>query len=77
MAIITCFISPIYGNLSDTKNRKLPIVLTISSAIITRLIITIGSIFRDTKTCWILYILENIVNGFGGGTLILISYVYL
>ncbi|CAF0718919.1 unnamed protein product [Adineta ricciae] len=45
-SIIACILSPIYGSLSDTKNRKLPIVLTIFA---------------------------NIVNGFGGGALILIS----
>ncbi|CAF2832718.1 unnamed protein product [Rotaria sp. Silwood2] len=72
-AIIACFISPIYGSLSDTKNRKLPIVLTISNVIITGLIITIENIFRGTKTCLVLYILANIVNGFSGGTLILTS----
>jgi MFS family permease len=72
-AIIACFISPIYGSLSDTKNRKLPIILTISNAIITGLIVTIGSVFRGTETCLLLFILANIVNGFGGGSLILIS----
>jgi MFS family permease len=72
-AVVACIISPIYGSLSDTKNRKLPIVLTISNAIITGLLITIGSVFRGTKTCLLLYILANIVNGFGGGSLILIS----
>ncbi|CAF5142652.1 unnamed protein product [Rotaria sp. Silwood1] len=72
-AIIACFISPIYGSLSDTKNRKLPIILTISNAIITGLVITIGSIFRGTKTSLLLYIFANIINGFGGGTLILLS----
>jgi len=72
-AIIACFISPIYGSLSDTKNRRFPIVLTISNAIITGLIITIGSIFRGTKTCLLFFILANIINGFGGGSLVLIS----
>ena len=72
-AIIACFISPIYGSLSDTKNRKLPIILTISNAIITGLIITIGSVFQGTKTCLLFYIFANIVNGFGGGSLVLIS----
>jgi len=67
------FISPIYGSLSDTKDRKLPIILTISNAIITGLIITIESVYQGTKTCLSLYILANIVNGFGGGSLILIS----
>ncbi|CAF4955367.1 unnamed protein product, partial [Rotaria sp. Silwood1] len=71
--IIACFISPIYGSLSDTKNRKLPIILTISNAIITGVIITIGSIFRGTKTSLLLYIIASIINGFGGGTLILLS----
>jgi MFS family permease len=75
-AIIACFVSPIFGSLSDTKNRKLPIVLTIINAIITGIIVTIGGIFQGTKTCLILYLLANIVNGFGGGSLILISYVY-
>jgi len=72
-AIIACLISPFYGSLSDTKTRKLPIILTISSAIITGLIITIGSVFRGTKTCLYFYILANIVNGFGGGSFILTS----
>ncbi|CAF4038002.1 unnamed protein product [Rotaria sp. Silwood2] len=72
-AIIACFISPIYGSLSDTKNRKLPIILTISNAIITGLVITIGSIFRGTKTSLLLYIFANVINGFGGGSLILLS----
>ncbi|CAF0804764.1 unnamed protein product [Rotaria sordida] len=72
-AIIACFISPIYGSLSDTKNRKLPIMLTILNAIITGLIITIGSIFRGTKTSLLIYIFANIINGFGGGTLLLLS----
>jgi len=69
-AIVAIFISPIYGSLSDTKDRKLPIILTISNAIITGLIITIGSVYQGTKTCLLLYILANIVNGFGGGSLI-------
>lgn len=72
-SIIACFISPIFGSLSDIKNRKFPIVLTILNAIITGLIITIGSIFQGTKICLFLYLLSNIVNGFGGGSLILIS----
>lgn len=72
-AIIACFISPIYGSLSDTKNRKLPIILTISNAIVTGLIITIASIYKGTQLCLILYLVANIVNGFGGGALILIS----
>ncbi|CAF0996441.1 unnamed protein product [Rotaria sordida] len=72
-AIIACFISPIYGSLSDTKNRKFPIILTICNAILTGLIITIASIYQGTRLCLILYIVANIVNGFGGGTLILIS----
>jgi len=72
-AIIACIISPIYGSLSDTKNRKLPIVLTICNAIITGLIITVGSIYKGTQLCLILYLVANIVNGFGGGALILIS----
>jgi MFS family permease len=76
-AIVSCFFSPIFGSLSDTKNRKLPIVLTILNAILTGLIVTIGSLFQGTKTCLILYLLANIVNGFGGGSLILISYVYI
>ena len=59
------------------ENRKLPIVLTISNATKTRLIIIIGNLFQDTKTCLVLYILANIVNGFDEGILILISYVYL
>jgi MFS family permease len=75
-AIIACFISPIYGSLSDTKNRQLPIILTILNAIITGLIITVGSVFQGTKTCLVLYMLANIFNGFGGGSLVLISYVY-
>lgn len=54
------------------KNRKLPIILTISNAIITGLIITVASTFRGTKTCLLLSILANIVNGFDGGSLILI-----
>jgi len=72
-AIIACIISPIYGSLSDTKNRKLPIVLTICNAIITGLIITVGSIYKGTQLCLILYLVANIVHGFGGGALILIS----
>ncbi|UJR38328.1 hypothetical protein I4U23_030998 [Adineta vaga] len=72
-SIIACFISPIYGSLSDTKNRKLPIVLTICNAIVTGLIITIASIHQGTQLCLILYLIANIVNGFGGGALILIS----
>ncbi|CAF1464668.1 unnamed protein product [Adineta steineri] len=72
-AIVACFVSPIYGSLSDTKNRKLPIVLTVSNAIITGLIITIGSAYQGTKICLLFYILANIVNGFGGGSLTLIS----
>ena len=75
-AIVACFISPIYGSLSDRKNRKLPIIITISNAIITGLLITIGSSFQDTKIILLFYILANILNGFGGGSLILISYVY-
>ena len=74
-AIVACIISPIYGSLSDTKNRKLPIVLTICNAIATGVIITIASIFQGSKTTLFLYILANIVNGFGGGSLILISSV--
>jgi MFS family permease len=72
-AIIACIISSIYGSLSDTKNRKLPIVLTICNAILTGLIITITSIYQGTQLCLILYLVANIVNGFGGGALILIS----
>jgi len=72
-AIIACIVSPIYGSLSDTKNRKLPIVLTICNAIVTGLIVTIGSVFQGTEMCLILYVVANIVNGFGGGALILIS----
>jgi MFS family permease len=71
--IAAFFISPIYGSLSDTKDRKWPTILTISNAIITGLIITIGSVYQRTKTCLWLHILANIVNGFGGGSLILIS----
>ncbi len=74
-AIIACFFSPIFGSLSDTKNRKLPIILTIINAILTGVIVTIGSVFQGTKLCLILYLVANIVNGFGGGSLILISYV--
>jgi MFS family permease len=72
-SIIACIISPIYGSLSDTKNRKLPIILTICNAILTGLLITIGSIYQGTQLCLILYLVANIVNGFGGGALILIS----
>ncbi|CAF4653003.1 unnamed protein product [Rotaria sp. Silwood1] len=72
-AIIASFISPIYGSLSDTKNRKLPIILTICNAILTGLIITIASVYQGTRLCLILYLVANIVNGFGGGTLVLIS----
>ncbi|UJR07816.1 hypothetical protein I4U23_012099 [Adineta vaga] len=72
-SIVACFISPIYGSISDTKNRKIPIVLTISNAIITGLVITVGSVYQGTKTCLIFYILANIINGFGGGSLILLS----
>ena len=72
-AIIACIVSPIYGSLSDTKNRKLPIILTLCNAILTGLIVTIGSIYQGTQLCLILYLVANIVNGFGGGTLILIS----
>lgn len=72
-AIIACFISPIYGSLSDTKNRKLPIILTVSNAILTGLVITIGSVFRGTKTSLQLYIIANVINGFGGGSLVLLS----
>ncbi|CAF3135705.1 unnamed protein product [Rotaria socialis] len=72
-AIIACIISPVYGSLSDTKNRKLPIILTICNAILTGLIITIASVYQGTKLCLILYIVANIINGFGGGALILIS----
>jgi MFS family permease len=72
-AIIACIMSPIYGSLSDTKNRKLPIVLTIGNAIITGLIVTIGSVYQGTQLCLILYLVSNIINGFGGGALILIS----
>lgn len=72
-AIIATVISPVFGSLSDTKNRKLPIVLTICNAIVTGLIITIASIYQGTQLCLILYIIANIVNGFGGGVLILIS----
>jgi MFS family permease len=72
-AIIACFISPIYGSLSDTKNRKLPIVLTICNAILTGLIITIASVYQGSQLCLILYLVANVVNGFGGGALILIS----
>jgi MFS family permease len=72
-AIIACIMSPIYGSLSDTKNRKLPIVLTICNAVLTGLIITIASVFQGTQLCLILYLVANIVNGFGGGALILIS----
>lgn len=74
-AIIATFISPIYGSLSDRMNRKLPIILTVCNAIVTGLLITIGSVFRGTKTCLLFYILSNVINGFGGGSLILISYV--
>ena len=74
-ALIATLISPIYGSLSDRTNRKLPIILTISNAILTGILITIGSFFRGTKTCLIFYILSNVVNGFGGGSLILISFV--
>ncbi|CAF2667137.1 unnamed protein product [Rotaria sp. Silwood2] len=72
-AIIASFISPIYGSLSDTKNRKLPIILTICNAILTGLIITIASVYQGTRLCLILYLVANIVNGFGGGALILIA----
>ena len=72
-SIIACIMSPIYGSLSDTKNRKLPIILTISNAIVTGLLITIGSIFQGTTTCLLFYVLANVVNGFGGGSLMLIS----
>ena len=72
-AIIACIISPIYGSLSDTKNRKLPIILTICNAILTGLIITLASVYQGTQLCLILFLVANIVNGFGGGALILIS----
>lgn len=72
-ALIACFISPIFGSLSDMKNRKYPIILTISNAILTGLIITIGSVFQGDRISLYLYLLANIVNGFGGGSLILIS----
>ncbi|CAF1066597.1 unnamed protein product [Adineta ricciae] len=72
-AIVACFISPFYGSLSDIKNRKIPIVLTISNGIITGLIITIGSVYQGTKICLLFYIFANIVSGFGGGSLLLIS----
>ncbi|CAF0847384.1 unnamed protein product [Adineta steineri] len=72
-SIIACFMSPIFGSLSDTKNRKLPIVLTIGNAILTGLIITIASVYQGTQLCLILYLVANVVNGFGGGALILIS----
>jgi MFS family permease len=72
-SIIASIVSPIYGSLSDTKNRKLPIILTICNAIVTGLIITIASIYKGTQLCLILYLVANIVNGFGGGALILIS----
>ena len=72
-ALISCFASPILGSLSDMKNRKYPIVLTISNAILTGLIITIGSIFQGRQIALYLYLTANIVNGFGGGSLILIS----
>ena len=74
-AIVASIMSPIYGSLSDTKNRKLPIVLTICNAIVTGLIIIVGSVYQGTQLCLILYIVANVVNGFGGGALILISYV--
>ena len=72
-AIIACIVSPIYGSLSDTKNRKLPIILALCNAILTGLIITVGSIYQGTQLCLILYLVANIVNGFGGGALILVS----
>ena len=72
-SIIACIMSPIYGSLSDTRNRKLPIILTISNAIVTGLLITVGSIFQGTTTCLLFYVLANVVNGFGGGSLMLIS----
>ncbi|CAF1163730.1 unnamed protein product [Adineta ricciae] len=72
-SIIACILSPIYGSLSDTKNRKLPIVLTICNAVVTGLIIMVASIYQGTQLCLILYLVANIVNGFGGGALILIS----
>lgn len=72
-AIIACIVSPIYGSLSDTKNRKLPIILTICNAIITGLVITIASVYQGKQICLILYLLANVINGFGGGALILIS----
>ncbi|CAF4461001.1 unnamed protein product, partial [Adineta steineri] len=39
----------------------------------TGLIITIGSAYQGTKICLLFYILANIINGFGGGSLTLIS----
>jgi MFS family permease len=72
-AIVASIVSPIYGSLSDTKNRKLPIVLTTCNAIITGVIVTIASIYQGTHLCLYLYLLANVVNGFGGGALILIS----
>ena len=72
-AVIACLISPIYGSLSDRTNRKLPIVLTIGNAIVTGTIITVGSVFEGTQTCLIFYLVANVLNGFGGGALILIS----
>lgn len=72
-SIIACIVSPLYGSLSDTKNRKLPIVLTICNAILTGLVITLASVYQGTQLCLILYLVANVVNGFGGGALILIS----
>lgn len=72
-ALIAGVVSPIYGSLSDTKNRKMPIVLTISNALVTGLVITVGSVYKGTVTCLIFYVLANVINGFGGGSLLLIS----
>ena len=60
-AMISTCVSPIYGSLSDRNNRKLPIVLTVCNAILTGILITIGSFFRGTRTCLLFYILSNVV----------------
>ncbi|CAF4270263.1 unnamed protein product [Rotaria socialis] len=45
----------------------------VSNSLVTSLIITIGSIFRGTRISLLLYIFANVINGFGGGSLILLS----
>ncbi|CAF1308966.1 unnamed protein product, partial [Didymodactylos carnosus] len=72
-SVIAAIVSPIYGSLSDIKNRKFPILLTLSNAIITGIFVTVGSVFQGKKLALILYLVANIINGFGGGTLLLIS----